>query len=430
MNFSSIEAVADAVLFEGYMLYPYRPSAIKNRQRWNFGTLYPRDFAEAQAPRERWQFRTEILLEATAHTRLSARIRFLQLVAPGEDGGESWEQGFARSRMLERLSFAELSKRVERVFDLSALASDEKSSAPAAFSEKARQGRLSLRVEPLRDSLYRLHVAFANESPAPRIASFSRRVVQDVAFTSAHLLLAVEDGAFVSLLEPQAEFEAEAKACSQDGVFPVLAGDAGDRTRVLCSPIILYDYPEVAPESAGNFFDGTEMDEMLALRVLTLTDEEKEQMRRGDPHARAILERTETLPDEQLARIHGAVRGLRHITEHDLAPATGTAVDMIEQPFDPFAEHTPVASVRVFGMELRTGDRVRLWPQKKADILDMEMEGKIAIIEAIEQDFEDNVQFAVVLEDDPGRDMGMLRQTGHRFFFSPEEVEPLGLELP
>jgi hypothetical protein len=73
---------------------------------------------------------------------------------------------------------------------------------------------------------------------------------------------------------------------------------------------------------------------------------------------------------------------------------------------------------------------VRLWPQKKADILDMAMEGKIAIIEAIEQDFEDNVQFAVVLEDDPGRDLGMLRQAGHRFFFTPEEVEPLGLEVP
>jgi hypothetical protein len=72
---------------------------------------------------------------------------------------------------------------------------------------------------------------------------------------------------------------------------------------------------------------------------------------------------------------------------------------------------------------------VRLWPQKKADILDMAMEGKIAVIEAIEQDFEDNVQFAVVLEDDPGRDMGMLRQAGHRFFFTPEEVEPLGLEV-
>jgi hypothetical protein len=430
MNFASIETVADAVLFEGYILYPYRPSAIKNRQRWNFGTLYPRQFAETQSPPERWRFCTEALLEADDQTTLSARARFLQLTAPGDENSESWEQGFARFRTLEDLTLRALRSGVECTFDLSELSSEE--SGPPAFAAKMRYGRLTLRADLLRDRLYRLRVEFANESPAPRIESFSRRIVQDVAFTSAHLLLAVKDGDFVSLLEPQAEFEAEAKTCVQDGVFPVLAGAAGSRAHMLCSPIILYDYPEVAPESAGNFFDGTEMDEMLALRVLTLTDEEKEEMRRGDPHARAILERTETLPDEQLARVHGAVRNLRRISESsaNAASVADNDVDLIEQPFDPFAEHEPVKSVRVFGVDLRTGDRVRLWPQKKADILDMEMEGKVAIIEAIEQDLEDNVQFAVVLEDDPGRDMGMLRQPGHRFFFTPEEVEPLQLEVP
>lgn len=428
MTFQSMEAIADAVLFEGYILYPYRPSAIKNRQRWNFGTLYPRSFAEAQSPQERWQFQTEILVRVSDGATLSARVRFLQLVAPTDEGGESWEQGFARSRTIEGLTIAELAGGVERELDLTALVSEESDFAPAAFRERSRRGRLTLRAEKLREEIYRLHASFANESPATPVPSFSRRVVQDVAFTSAHLLLAIDRGAFVSLLDPPAELKADVKACVQDGVFPVLAGDAGDDSRVLCSPIILYDHPEVAPESSGNFFDGTEMDEMLALRVLTLTDDEKEAMRNGDPHARAILERTETLADEQLARVHGAVRGLRRITEHDLAATTDAAVDMIEQRFDPFAEHVPVQSVRVFGIEVRTGDRVRLWPQKKADILDMEMEGKVAIIEAIEQDFEDKVQFAVVLEDDPGRDMGMLRQTAHRFFFTPEEIEPMGMD--
>jgi hypothetical protein len=97
-------------------------------------------------------------------------------------------------------------------------------------------------------------------------------------------------------------------------------------------------------------------------------------------------------------------------------------------PWDPFAEAPPPERVRVFGVELRKGDRVRLWPQKKADILDMALEGKIGVIEAIEQDLENNIQLAVVLDDDPGRDMGMLRQAGHRFFYSPEEVEPLRME--
>jgi hypothetical protein len=99
---------------------------------------------------------------------------------------------------------------------------------------------------------------------------------------------------------------------------------------------------------------------------------------------------------------------------------------MIEWNFDA-PENKPLASVTIFGVAVKPGDRVRLWPQKSADILDMAMKGKIAIIEAIERDYDDQVHLAVVLEDDPGRDLGMLRQPGHRFFFAPEEVEPLAL---
>lgn len=424
MNFEPLEALANAVLFEGYILYPYRPSAMKNRQRWNFGTLYPRAFAKALNPLERSSFTAEVLIEAGGQMRLTVRVRFLQLNSPTTEDGQSWEEGFPRSRTLDSLSMAELSQGVDHVFDLMRLLADEIPAAPNGFSERPRLGRLILRAELLHEGLYRLHADFINESPVPKTTS-SRRDVQDVAFTSAHLLLGLENGAFVSLLEPPSEFESEVKACVQDGVFPVLAGEAGDRTRMLCSPIILYDYPQVAPESAGDFFDGTEMDEMIALRVLTLTDKEKAEMRQGDPYARAILERTQALPNDQLLKVHGAVRGLRRMTTTDPAQPEAGVV-----PWDPFAEAPCIDRVTVFGIELRTGDRVRLWPQKRADIMDMAMEGKVAIIEAIEQDLEGNVQLAVVLEDDPGRDMGMLRQAGHRFFYSPEEVEPLRLEVP
>jgi hypothetical protein len=93
--------------------------------------------------------------------------------------------------------------------------------------------------------------------------------------------------------------------------------------------------------------------------------------------------------------------------------------------WNPFEESKSAPeSVRVFGVDLCIGHRVRICPQKKADIMDMALVGKIAVIEAIEQDFEDKIQFAVVLDDDPGREFGMMRQPGHRFFFSPEEVEP------
>ena len=88
-------------------------------------------------------------------------------------------------------------------------------------------------------------------------------------------------------------------------------------------------------------------------------------------------------------------------------------------------EKTLLDHVRVCGIEVKQGDRIRLKPRAGGDVLDLALAGKIALVEAIEQDYEGQAHLAVVLDDDPGRDLGMLRQPGHRFFFSPEEVEPL-----
>lgn len=422
MNFAPLERIADAVLFEGYILYPYRPSSLKNRQRWNFGTLYPRSFAERQSPAENWSFQAEVLIAGTAESRVSARIRFLQLVPEEAEDPQAWSEGVVRTSGVEDVALGELAASLTMDFAFG-------STGPAEPAEKrmtnAPAGQLSLRAFPLEGGLWRLRTVFANETKVA--AEILLGTAQASACVSAHLLLGVEGGAFVSLLDPEAEFSEEGARCVQRGVFPVLAGDAGDRSRMLCSPIILYDYPQIAPESAGDFFDGTEMDEMLALRVLTLTDEERAEMRRGDARAAAILARTETLPGEHLMKLHGAVRGLRPVSPEEEAK---DAADGRIEPWNPFEERPALQSVRVFGIEVRCGDRVRLWPAKKADILDMAMKGKVAIVEAIEEDLEGNAQFAVVLEDDPGKDMGLLRQAGHRFFFTPEEIEPLGMEVP
>src|SRR5574337_1291132 len=79
VNFEAVEKIANAVLYEGYMLYPYRPSSTKNRQRWNFGTLYPQTFAETQNPPEAFSLRAECLAETSSEARLTVRVRFLHL---------------------------------------------------------------------------------------------------------------------------------------------------------------------------------------------------------------------------------------------------------------------------------------------------------------------------------------------------------------
>ena len=128
-------------------------------------------------------------------------------------------------------------------------------------------------------------------------------------------MIGVTAGEFVSLLEPPAELQSLAADCENVGAWPVLVGDPGQRDTMLASPIILYDYPQIAPESAGDLFDGTEIDEILSLRIMTLTDDEKREIRESDERARLILERTESMPVEQFMKLHGALRGLRPLAE-------------------------------------------------------------------------------------------------------------------
>jgi hypothetical protein len=125
---------------------------------------------------------------------------------------------------------------------------------------------------------------------------------------STHTLLHARGGTFISLTDPPRDLAAAAEACENVGTWPVLVGEAGDASTMLSSPIILEDHPRIAPESPGDLFDGGEIDGLLVLNILSLTDEEKAEMRASDPRAREILERTEALTPEQLMALHGTIR--------------------------------------------------------------------------------------------------------------------------
>lgn len=307
MNFASVEKIAKAVLYEGYILYPYRPSSTKNRQRWNFGTLYPRDWAELQRPIEPSRMLTECLVQTSPETKLDLRVKFLQFMPSIE--GENWEQGVER--------WADQNVDMVRLCEGSV-------SLNLAFQQTERveglrplSGNLSISAGTLGDGLCKLHLELQNTTSIPNPSESARAQMLLQSMISAHLLLVVNNGEFVSLLDPPAELADAVKSCQNSGAFPVLVGEDGQRSMMLSSPVILYDYPQIAPESVGDFFDGTEMDEMLALRVMTLSEEEKEVMRQGDEHARHILERTETLPAEHWMKVHGAIRGMRRVHEDE-----------------------------------------------------------------------------------------------------------------
>ena len=138
-----------------------------------------------------------------------------------------------------------------------------------------------------------------------------REAALEQSLVSAHTIMGVRSGEFLSLADPPDAYRTLAVSCQNVGTWPVLVGTPGDRDTLLSSPIILSDYPEVAPESPGDLFDGAEMDEILSLRILAMTDEEKREMAQSDARARRILERTEHLSAEHWMKLHGAWRGLR-----------------------------------------------------------------------------------------------------------------------
>jgi hydrogenase maturation protease len=343
MNFDRVRKVAEAVLYEGYILYPYRASAVKNRQRFNFGVLAPQAYCEATPTNESCLLRCECLVEGDA-PRLDIGVRFLHLVLRevGRLRGEfaqangippyepvevlevngqtyhTWEEAVEREIVLANLEVRALvdapqaadfhfgpSEQAELLYD----AAGQPAGVLVRRQERI-EGRVTVEATSLGPGRWKVTLAVGNTTPWKGAALARERALRS-SFVSAHAMLGVHDGQFVSLLDPPGDWGEAAAACQQQGAWPVLAGEERERDLLLCSPIILYDYPQIAPESQGDFFDAGEIDEMLALRVMTLTDEEKREMRSVDARARAILERTETLPEDQLLKLHGALRGLR-----------------------------------------------------------------------------------------------------------------------
>jgi hydrogenase maturation protease len=363
MNLGLVEKIADAVLYEGYILYPYRPSAVKNQQRFNFGALCPESYSRAQGGTEASAMQTECLCEGGAGVTLDVKVRFLHLTArevcvPVVDGSiadcglriADLSDGEIRSSVTDsELSlvpslevngrlFQTWQESVERSVCLSGLNLDETVARPLrqtfAFPEsreveplrdeasgelagvivrrrEAVEGAVEVSAERADGGAFKIKVRVLNLTPLEDAGARSRDEALTRSLVSTHTILSVRGGAFVSLLEPPEAFREAAAGCQNVGTYPVLAGEEGERCHMLSSPIILYDYPRIAPESAGDLFDGTEIDEILTLRIMTLTDEEKREACAADEFARRILERTESMPAEQLMKMHGTMRGVK-----------------------------------------------------------------------------------------------------------------------
>ena len=448
MKFEQAQKVADAVLYEGYLLYPYRASAMKNQIRWQFGVVMPRDYSEG-GDSEPWAMQTECLVEPSDAPALDLRLRFLQVQArivekavnaeqgifwPVEffevDGRKfvSWDEGVKRELDHPGINITELLA-AEREFRLEMPAGRE-----VEFIRDARgetRGQIIREQSPITGvirvageaigSLIKIRIRIENLSPWPRDAEANRSRALRHALVGAHTLLAVRDGMFVSLLDSPEWARQAVALCINQHTWPVLVGDEGERDVMLSSPIILYDYPQVASESPGDLFDATEIDEILALRTMTLTDDEKAEARATDTHAAAIIDRVDTLPPEMLDRLHGAVRYLRKSTtkltgEPENVPWWDPGTDASVSP--------ETDSLVVGGVSVAKGSHVRLCPgHRRADAQDMFLEGRLATVEAVFSDVDGKNYVAVTLADDLAADLH--RWHGRYLYFAPDEIEPV-----
>jgi hypothetical protein len=314
MDLKLVERIANALLYEGYLLYPYRPSAIKNRQRFNFGVIYPRDYGLAHD--ELFCAQTECLAASNWRMAFDVRVRFLHLTTR-----EGRQEAVGREVNVPALRMDDLL--VEPLQAPFAFPTKRSSGAlcdPSTWGTRGMRGgqesingNIEIAVRQVSERVFKITTRILNLTPAPDASGVSRDEALKRSLVSTHAILSARGGEFISLLDPPESLRDVAGLCRNIGTYPVLVGAEGERDTILSAPIILYDYPQIAPESAGDLFDGTEIDELLTLRILTLTDEEKREMRGGDERARRILERTEAMPAEQLMKLHGAVRSLRRV---------------------------------------------------------------------------------------------------------------------
>ncbi len=444
----AVRGVADAVMREGKVLYPYRASATKNHLRFQFGVIAPKQYVEMD-PCDPCCVHGECIWEEKEVGELLVQLRFMTLehrdiqkrigAAPDEyvsvpeievdgDSYVSWDESLEHAFVFSLFpgTGSELREiiRVPGKFAVSEL-KDSQGMGVGRVVRKSEEVQLQLTIReeqvagpwPLR----KLVVELANETSWRR-GLVHRDELMRHSILGTHFLAVIEGGKFYSMVD-HPEFVAHAvSCCSNKGLWPILA--SGDDAVVLFSPIILPDHPMVAPESEAEFFDATEIDELLALRIMTLTDEEKREVAATDSQVAEIVQLCDAMPEELLGRLHGAIRSLVPAPRREPEPEENTQVPWwdpgADKDVDPFTD-----CVEIDGVEVSAGSKVILRPSVgNADSQDMFIDGQVATIAAVLRDVDGNIHLAVTIDNDPGSDLNIA--SGRFLYFSVDEVKVVG----
>jgi hypothetical protein len=438
-NWDRARTIADAVLYEGYLLYPYRASSSKNQTRWQFGVLGPPGAADAGIGEDD-SLSAQFLAEGAEGITLV--VRFLQLqhrAAERDTGGGryqpvhelttpsgswlSWDEAievelpFGPFDFADRAGWWTLPVTVPSGSDIEVV-----DGGRLVRTRQSICGQLTVSSDRI-DDLTRVTVTVRNTAPSVEQAGKDWAIATSMIGT--HVIAEAVGGEFISLLDPPGRAAAAAAGCRQHRCFPVLAGPPDYNDLLLVSPIILYDHPEIAEQSEGALYDSTEIDEILTLRVMTMTDDEKAQARATDPLAAQIIDRCDAMSPEAMQRLHGVLR------DPHLGAPTGEPGLIPEIPdgvewWDPLADNAvrpDIDAVLVNGVRVSRGSRVRLHPHRRADAQDLFFAGKTARVTSVHEDVDGDQHVGVVVDDDPAADLH--EWYGRYLYFAPDEVEPL-----
>ena len=354
----SVDELVDSLLYEGYALYPYTPGATKNATPTPFGIVYPPAYAAALD---------------TTHDHLE-----LQCVVdgPGEIGAEvrfllpSGERHVAEPQRIE---------------------------GEGEFTFGDVTVRTRLRVEELGEHRRRVAFRVENRTTAPELGG--RADALRYSLISTHPVLTVTGGGrFVSQLDAP---------CDSVNTWPGLA--SADDDEMIGAAIVLPDQPRIAPESRGNLFDNTEIEEALVLHVHALSDAERAEIEEQDPAVKEMIERALTVTPDEITKLHGRIELRDPVTREPPRPSAA-----VRDPTRGLPE------VEVDGILFRRGGRVVVRPGVEADLQARMLEGRTVTLERIYRDYDGRVHLGVSV-DEPGHEV--MRETGRFLWFFPAEVE-------
>ena len=346
----------ESLLYEGYALYPYTPGATKNATPTPFGIVYPPAYARTL---ESTHDHLELQCMLEGDGEVSAEVHFL---APNG----------ARHQAERHVLVGEGDFRCGGLCARTRL----------TITAEGTGRRVTLRVE--------------NQTEVPdgldRAGAIERSLI------STHPLLKVSGGRFLSQLDAP---------CDSFNTWPVLASPGDDV--MLGAAIVLPDHPQIAPESRGNLFDNTEIEEALVLHVQALSDEERAEIEHQDPAVREMLDRALTVTPEELLKLHGRVEVRDPVTREPPRPSAA-----VRDPTRGLPE------VEVDGVVFRRGGRVVVRPGLEADLQARMLEGRTVTVERIHRDYDGRVHLGVSV-DEPGHEV--MRDTGRFLWLFPPEVE-------